>query len=137
MKVKALLKHIPILFLFTFFTGAIFFVPAIFVDRFTTGPALWIQAGVGFGVLGFVLFAGLFFAKKDSANGRLLIWQCSTELISRKPLLGYGGNGFTANYMDGQNGSQQLIESDMKPTNTSSWQDCPWNLKIPRVLLPT
>ena len=285
---KALLKHIPILFLFTFFTGAIFFVPAIFVDRFTTGPALWIQAGVGFGVLGFMLLANkrihvppkgflllmitwaiyhawrnfgnienivaiitligvfflfyaicpllndkkllfvlfsslalllslwglgqltgilrsyngsfvmtgpfdnpagisaslvvllpfllygcsylkrkyrlfaiiiaclvvslivmskartavlatviilifflirllkerniklspihytamsvgclllftvLFFMKKDSANGRLLIWQCSGQLISRNPVLGYGGNGFTANYMNQQ-----------------------------------
>ena len=46
-----------------------------------------------------LFFTGLFFMKKDSANGRLLIWQCSGQLISRNPVLGYGGSGFTANYM--------------------------------------
>lgn len=49
-----------------------------------------------------LLFVGLFFMKKDSANGRLLIWQCSAKLISRNPVSGYGGNGFTANYMNEQ-----------------------------------
>ena len=49
-----------------------------------------------------LLLAGLFFMKKDSANGRLLIWQCSGQLITRKPVFGYGGNGFTANYMNEQ-----------------------------------
>ena len=49
-----------------------------------------------------LLFTVLFFMKKDSANGRLLIWQCTGQLISRNPVLGYGGNGFTANYMDEQ-----------------------------------
>ncbi len=49
-----------------------------------------------------LLLAGLFFVKKDSASGRVLIWQCSAQLISGKPLTGYGGNGFTANYMNGQ-----------------------------------
>ncbi|HKM45595.1 MAG TPA: hypothetical protein VJY12_09080 [Dysgonamonadaceae bacterium] len=28
-----------------------------------------------------LLLVGLFFMKKDSANGRLLIWKCSTQLI--------------------------------------------------------
>lgn len=37
-----------------------------------------------------LLFVGLFFIKKDSANGRLLIWKCSTQLILQKPLLGHG-----------------------------------------------
>ena len=49
-----------------------------------------------------LLLVGLFVAKKDSASGRLFIWQCSTKLISRKPISGYGGNGFTANYMNEQ-----------------------------------
>ncbi len=49
-----------------------------------------------------LLLAGLFFMKKDSASGRLLIWKCSTQLISRNPVCGYGGNGFTANYMNEQ-----------------------------------
>ena len=49
-----------------------------------------------------LLLAGLFFIKKDSANGRLLIWKCSTDLIMEKPILGHGGNGFNANYMNWQ-----------------------------------
>jgi|LSQX01.1.fsa_nt_gb O-antigen ligase len=49
-----------------------------------------------------LLVAGLFLMKKDSAKGRLLIWQCSGQLITRKPVFGYGGNGFTANYMNEQ-----------------------------------
>lgn len=53
--------------------------------------------------IGCMLFVtGLFFIKKDSANGRLLIWRCSAQLISYKPVLGHGGNGFTANYMNEQ-----------------------------------
>jgi len=53
-------------------------------------------------VVSLLLLTGLFFIKKDSANGRLLIWKCSTQLISRSPVLGYGGNGFNANYMNEQ-----------------------------------
>lgn len=37
--------------------------------------------------------------KKDSADGRLLIWQCSWNMIRDRPLLGHGPNGFTAKYM--------------------------------------
>ena len=53
-------------------------------------------------VVSILLFVGLFFFKKDSANGRLLIWKCSTQLILQKPILGHGGNGFNANYMNEQ-----------------------------------
>ena len=49
-----------------------------------------------------LLLAGMFIVKKDSANGRLLIWKCSAQLISSKPIFGYGGNGFYANYMNEQ-----------------------------------
>jgi O-antigen polymerase len=49
-----------------------------------------------------LLFSGLYLLKKDSANGRLLIWRCSAELIAQKPLVGHGKNGFIANYMNEQ-----------------------------------
>jgi len=45
------------------------------------------------------LLAGLYFLKKDSADGRLLIWQCSARMISEKPLLGHGTGGFQREYM--------------------------------------
>ncbi|GHT77093.1 hypothetical protein AGMMS50262_17240 [Bacteroidia bacterium] len=46
--------------------------------------------------------SGLYFLKKDSADGRLLIWRCTYEMIQDKPLLGYGHGGFKANYMNYQ-----------------------------------
>lgn len=49
-----------------------------------------------------LLFSILYFYKKDSADGRLLIWQCSWEMIKEKPLLGHGIGGFQANYMNYQ-----------------------------------
>ena len=49
-----------------------------------------------------ILFVGLYFIKKDSANGRILILKCTGQLIAKKPVFGYGKNGFTANYMNEQ-----------------------------------
>lgn len=40
--------------------------------------------------------------KVDSTNGRILIWKVCLNMIKEKPLLGYGWDGFTANYMLGQ-----------------------------------
>jgi len=54
----------------------------------------------------FVFFAVISFAlyqmKKDSADGRLLIWKVTSNMIKDKPLLGHGINGFEANYMNYQ-----------------------------------
>lgn len=49
-----------------------------------------------------VLLAALYFAKRDSADGRLLIWRCSLEMLADKPVFGHGPGGFTAYYMDYQ-----------------------------------
>lgn len=40
--------------------------------------------------------------KVDSANGRLLMWRVSVEMIKEHPLLGWGRDGFTAHYMEYQ-----------------------------------
>lgn len=48
-----------------------------------------------------VLFA-LMYHKSDSASGRMLIWNCTWDMISARPLFGYGLGGFEANYMDWQ-----------------------------------
>lgn len=59
-----------------------------------------------FSVLTFLLFVGtivtLFYQKKDSANGRFLIWKISSEIIKDKPAFGHGVNTFQAKYMDYQ-----------------------------------
>ena len=41
----------------------------------------------------------LYFQKKDSANGRLLIWKVSSEMIKEKPFYGHGYGFFEARYM--------------------------------------
>ncbi|MBP8776674.1 MAG: O-antigen ligase family protein [Bacteroidaceae bacterium] len=48
------------------------------------------------------LLCFFYFYKKDSADGRVLIWKCTSEMIEERPLLGYGPSGFEANYMDFQ-----------------------------------
>ena len=50
----------------------------------------------------FALIIALYFIKKDSADGRMLIWQCSWEMFKDKPIFGYGYGGFRANYMNYQ-----------------------------------
>lgn len=52
-------------------------------------------------IIGFASF-GLYQIKKDSANGRLLIWGVTLKMIQDKPLFGHGTNGFQANYMNYQ-----------------------------------
>lgn len=44
----------------------------------------------------------LYNQKKDSANGRLLIWNVSYEMIKDKPVYGHGFGAFQAKYMDYQ-----------------------------------
>lgn len=41
----------------------------------------------------------LYYLKQNSANGRLLIWQVSWEMIKEKPFLGHGLGSFQAHYM--------------------------------------
>lgn len=45
------------------------------------------------------LLWGLYIINKDSANGRIFIWERAVEMIKEKPFLGYGMNGFEKNYM--------------------------------------
>lgn len=60
----------------------------------------------GLSILGFILLIisgfGLYHFKKDSADGRLLIWKVSTNMIKDKPLLGHGIGKFVAEYMNYQ-----------------------------------
>lgn len=45
------------------------------------------------------ILACLYLWKKDSADGRLLIWQCTAKMIADKPLLGHGAGSFQREYM--------------------------------------
>lgn len=50
----------------------------------------------------FLLLGGSYFLKKDSADGRLLIWTCSWKMIKDSPVYGHGINSFRTHYMDYQ-----------------------------------
>ncbi|MBR6191978.1 MAG: O-antigen ligase family protein [Prevotella sp.] len=47
-------------------------------------------------------FVFLYFYKRDSAEGRFLIWNVCVEMIKEKPLWGWGTDGFYAHYMNYQ-----------------------------------
>lgn len=55
----------------------------------------------------------LYCYKADSANGRILIWNVSYEMIKEKPLWGWGTNGFLAQYMYHQ--AQFFIQNPNSP----------------------
>lgn len=45
------------------------------------------------------VFWGLYYLKKDSADGRLLIWRVTWDMIKDSPLIGHGAGSFQAKYM--------------------------------------
>ncbi len=51
-----------------------------------------------------LLLSGCYWMKKDSADGRLLIWRCSADMIKDAPWFGHGVGSFEARYMDYQAG---------------------------------
>jgi O-antigen ligase len=50
-------------------------------------------------IIGILFSSKLYHFKKDSADGRLLIWTVSWNLFKEKPLTGFGPDGFRKNYM--------------------------------------
>lgn len=46
-----------------------------------------------------LLLMGCYWMKKDSADGRLLIWRCSTDMVKDAPWFGHGIGSFEAHYM--------------------------------------
>jgi O-antigen polymerase len=69
-----------------------------YIKRFFSSKFLIITLIVVIGITGTLLF----YLKKDSANGRLLIWNISICMIKDQPLTGHGNGGFRKSYMDYQ-----------------------------------
>lgn len=61
-----------------------------------TGVVLLLMAMVAGGV------SGVYYLKKDSADGRLFIWKVTTDIIKDKPISGHGYGQFAAHYMNYQ-----------------------------------
>lgn len=59
---------------------------------------LYIILIIGIGLL----FSGLYNLKKDSADGRLLMWKITAQAISKQPIQGVGLGGFPATYANEQ-----------------------------------
>lgn len=58
---------------------------------------------IGVGVMGLmVVFASFYLLKKDSANGRLFIWQNAIAAYSKAPLFGVGIDGFERAFAEAQ-----------------------------------
>lgn len=53
------------------------------------------------GSLVLILFC-CYWVKKDSADGRLLIWECGINMVKDSPWIGHGMGSFEAHYMDYQ-----------------------------------
>ena len=49
-----------------------------------------------------IFIIGSYWLKKDSADGRLLIWRCGLEMVKDAPWTGHGIGSFEAKYMDYQ-----------------------------------
>lgn len=112
------------------------------VYRFFLGgrwPAWRVRAA--FVSVGAVMLAGLYCWKKDSADGRLLVWNCSLEMLADAPLTGHGPDAFQAEYMDYQAGwrsirrkngngwpvmSGILLMSICGLLPNTEWRDCYW-----------
>lgn len=57
---------------------------------------------LGLVVISCIVLAALYFHKKNSANGRLLIWKIGIPMFTDSPLIGHGPGKFKAGYMDYQ-----------------------------------
>ena len=53
-------------------------------------------------VTGILLLSGVYFLKKDSADGRMLIWKVTTGMIRQNPVAGIGYDQFASQYMNYQ-----------------------------------
>ncbi len=53
-------------------------------------------------ILGGTVLVGMYFSKKDSADGRILMLHCGWKMVKERPLLGHGTDAIAAHYMDYQ-----------------------------------
>ncbi|MCD8176330.1 MAG: O-antigen ligase family protein [Tannerellaceae bacterium] len=57
---------------------------------------------VGVTIVCLISLAGLYFLKKDSANGRLFMWKITSHVVLKHPVSGTGLAGFSAAYAQAQ-----------------------------------
>ncbi|MBI9063132.1 MAG: O-antigen ligase family protein [Marinilabiliaceae bacterium] len=72
-------------------------------------------------------FIGLYKFKQGSADGRLLMWQVSWEMIKDKPVMGWGSGGFEAHYGDYQAGWFRSGKGTSAQELVAGTPDAPFN----------
>ena len=84
--------------------GCLFVLHTVFgkriVARFSRGKRM--AGAMALVALAVIFLYGAYRMKKDSADGRLLIWKVSVSLIKEKPLTGHGFERFPAAYREAQ-----------------------------------
>lgn len=50
-------------------------------------------------LLSVIVIGGLYKYRSQSANGRILVWKVTMDMIAEKPIFGHGPGGFNENYM--------------------------------------
>jgi len=96
--IAAVVGSIPVLWKFHFST---FKLPIIY-SKFSKSVSIRILTMTFICLIIFALAAGVYHIKKDSADGRLVIWRASLEAIKEHPLFGAGYGRFSAVYGDAQ-----------------------------------
>ena len=94
---------------------------------------------VGGGVVGLMLVLVLFYLlKKDSANGRLFIWQNTISAYSKAPLFGVGIDGFERSYAEAQHDyfmAGNALEQDNRHTELAGVVESAFNEPLALFLL--
>lgn len=69
----------------------------LFKNRFKAGVGIFMAI-----IIAFSLFTGMYFFKRDSADGRVLIWKTTISLVKDNPVTGVGFGKFSGAYGDKQ-----------------------------------
>lgn len=94
---------------------------------------------IGGGVMGLMIVLTLFYLlKKDSANGRLFIWQNTIAAYSKAPLFGVGIDGFERAYAEAQHDyfmKEKALEQDNRYTELAGVVESAFNEPLALFLL--
>lgn len=94
---------------------------------------------IGGGVMGLMIVLTLFYLlKKDSANGRLFIWQNTITAYSKAPLFGVGIDGFERAYAEAQHDyfmKENALEQDNRYTELAGVVESAFNEPLALFLL--
>ena len=79
-----------------------YYGPAAIFGKYLKTTVRKVLAGVVVFLVSFGFITGIYYLKKDSADGRLLIWKITAGMIADRPLTGHGYEKYQAHYMSYQ-----------------------------------